>query len=93
MTYGALARRLGGDVTPQQVGAAVGRNPLCIVLPCHRVVGAAGKLTGYAGGLARKRHLLDLEQTGLPPLVLPATGTARRGRRPMSGRPVRLRWS
>ena len=75
VTYGALARRLGGDVTPQQVGAAVGRNPLCIVLPCHRVVGAAGKLTGYAGGLARKRHLLDLEQTGLPPLVLPATGT------------------
>jgi methylated-DNA-[protein]-cysteine S-methyltransferase len=75
VTYGALARRLGGDVTAQQVGAAVGRNPLCIVLPCHRVVGAAGKLTGYAGGLARKRHLLDLEQTGLPPLMLPATGT------------------
>jgi methylated-DNA-[protein]-cysteine S-methyltransferase len=75
VTYGALAGRLGGDVTAQQVGAAVGRNPLCIVVPCHRVVGAAGKLTGYAGGLARKRHLLDLEQTGLPPLVLPATGT------------------
>jgi methylated-DNA-[protein]-cysteine S-methyltransferase len=70
VTYGALAGRLGGDVTAQKVGAAVGRNPLCILVPCHRVVGAAGKLTGYAGGLARKRHLLDLEQTGTPPLVL-----------------------
>jgi methylated-DNA-[protein]-cysteine S-methyltransferase len=77
VTYGALAGRLGGDVTAQQVGAAVGRNPLCIVVPCHRVVGAAGRLTGYAGGLARKRHLLDLEQTGLPPLVLPELGTGR----------------
>ena len=76
VTYGALAARLGGDVTAQQVGAAVGRNPLCILVPCHRVVGAAGKLTGYAGGLARKRHLLDLEQTGLPPLVLPGLGAA-----------------
>jgi methylated-DNA-[protein]-cysteine S-methyltransferase len=76
VTYGALAGRLGGDVTAQQVGAAVGRNPLCIVVPCHRVVGAAGKLTGYAGGLARKRHLLDLEQTGQPPLVLPGLGAA-----------------
>ena len=43
----------------------MGRNPLCIVVPCHRVVGAAGKLTGYAGGLARKGLLLDLEQTGV----------------------------
>ena len=76
VTYGALAGRLGTDVTAQQVGAAVGRNPLCVLVPCHRVVGAAGKLTGYAGGLARKRHLLDLEQTGLPPLVLPGLGAA-----------------
>ncbi len=43
------------------MGAAVGRNPLSILVPCHRVVGAGGKLTGYAGGLARKRFLLDLE--------------------------------
>ncbi len=71
ITYGGLADRLGGDVTAQQVGAAVGRNPLCIIMPCHRVVGAAGNLTGYAGGLARKRHLLDLERTRQPPLVLP----------------------
>jgi methylated-DNA-[protein]-cysteine S-methyltransferase len=60
-TYGDLARSLG-DVSPaRDVGAAVGRNPVSIVVPCHRVVGKDGKLTGYAGGLARKRHLLDLE--------------------------------
>lgn len=76
VTYGALAGRLDGDVTAQQVGAAVSRNPLSILVPCHRVVGAAGKLTGYAGGLARKRHLLDLEQTGLPPLLQPDGGTS-----------------
>ena len=72
MTYGALACRLGRDVTAQQVGAAIGRNPLCVFVPCHRVVGAAGKLTGYAGGLARKRLLLDLEQTTRPMLMLPS---------------------
>lgn len=60
-TYGELAVQLGGTTTAQQVGAAVGRNPLSIVVPCHRVVGRNGKLTGYAGGLARKRYLLDLE--------------------------------
>jgi methylated-DNA-[protein]-cysteine S-methyltransferase len=46
----------------------VGRNPLSILIPCHRVVGSTGKLTGYAGGLARKRALLDLERTGSPRL-------------------------
>ena len=46
----------------RDVGAAVGRNPLSVVVPCHRVVGRDGRLTGYAGGLARKRFLLDLEQ-------------------------------
>jgi len=61
-TYGELARRLGNGASPQDVGAAVGRNPLCVVIPCHRVVGSTGKLTGYAGGLARKRALLDIEQ-------------------------------
>jgi methylated-DNA-[protein]-cysteine S-methyltransferase len=61
-TYGELARRVGGGVTPQEVGAAVGANPLCILIPCHRVIGSTGKLTGYAGGLARKRVLLDLER-------------------------------
>jgi len=77
VTHGALSDRAGGDVAAQQVGAAVGRNPPSIVLSCHRVVGAAGKLTGYGGGPARKRHLLDLEQTGLPPLMLPEVGTGR----------------
>jgi len=43
-----------------------GRNPLCIVVPCHRVIGASGDLTGYAGGLARKRALLELEEASLP---------------------------
>ena len=60
-TYGDLARHLGDAVTPQQVGAAVGRNPLCILIPCHRVVGRGGQLTGYAGGIDRKRRLLQLE--------------------------------
>jgi methylated-DNA-[protein]-cysteine S-methyltransferase len=60
-TYGDLARRLGDNTTPQEVGAAVGRNPVCLLVPCHRVVGADGTLTGYAGGLSRKRFLLDLE--------------------------------
>jgi methylated-DNA-[protein]-cysteine S-methyltransferase len=61
-TYGDLARRLGGPEAAQEVGAAVGRNPLSILIPCHRVIGSTGKLTGYAGGLKRKRMLLDLEQ-------------------------------
>ena len=50
------------------VGAAIGRNPLSIVVPCHRVVGADGSLTGFAGGMAVKRHLLDLESGGSLPL-------------------------
>lgn len=61
-TYGELATRLGDGVNAQQVGTAVGRNPLSIVVPCHRVIGRNGKLTGYAGGLARKQFLLDLER-------------------------------
>lgn len=60
-TYGELGRRLGRAQAVRAIGAAVGRNPLCIVLPCHRVVGHDGRLTGYAGGLDRKRALLDLE--------------------------------
>jgi methylated-DNA-[protein]-cysteine S-methyltransferase len=62
VTYGELARELGGRVAAKDVGAAVGRNPLSVVVPCHRVVGKDGKLTGYAGGLARKRFLLELEE-------------------------------
>ncbi len=60
-TYGALARELGLPITARDVGKLIGRNPLCILLPCHRVVAADGDLTGYACGLARKRALLELE--------------------------------
>ena len=67
-SYGDLARRLGAGATAQEVGVAVGRNPLSIVIPCHRIIGSTGKLTGYAGGLTRKRFLLDLEQARLPGL-------------------------
>jgi methylated-DNA-[protein]-cysteine S-methyltransferase len=61
-TYGGLAAELGDGTTAYEVGQAVGRNPLSIVVPCHRVVGKDGTLTGYAGGLKRKRLLLDLEE-------------------------------
>ena len=61
-TYGEIAAALGADA--RDVGAAVGANPLCVLVPCHRVVGRDGKLTGYAGGLRRKRFLLDLEDPG-----------------------------
>lgn len=60
-SYGELAEGLGLRHVVRAVGAAIGQNPLLIVVPCHRVVGADGSLTGYAGGLERKRHLLDLE--------------------------------
>ena len=60
-SYGDLAARLGEPGAAQAVGAANGQNPVAVVVPCHRVVGADGALTGYAGGLGRKRALLDLE--------------------------------
>ena len=60
-SYAALGRALGRPQAARAVGAAVGRNPLSIVVPCHRVLGAAGGLTGYAGGLERKTALLKLE--------------------------------
>jgi methylated-DNA-[protein]-cysteine S-methyltransferase len=59
--YGELAQRLGRPGAARAVGLANGRNPIAIVVPCHRVIGAAGSLTGYGGGLERKRYLLDLE--------------------------------
>lgn len=60
-TYGELARTLGDAALARRVGGAVGRNPLSLIVPCHRVVGKDGSLTGYAGGLERKRWLLELE--------------------------------
>lgn len=65
-TYGAIARELGDPSLARAVGAAVGANPLSIVCPCHRVVGRDGRLTGYAGGLERKRALLALEAPAPP---------------------------
>jgi methylated-DNA-[protein]-cysteine S-methyltransferase len=62
--YGALAQRLGKPSASRAVGAANGRNPISIVIPCHRVIGANGDLTGYAGGMDRKAALLRLEANG-----------------------------
>lgn len=62
ISYGELARRIGRPGAARAVGAANGQNPLPIVLPCHRVIGADGGLTGYGGGLDRKRALLELER-------------------------------
>ena len=64
LTYGALAAQLGRASAVRAVAAAVGRNPLSVVVPCHRVLGAGARLTGYAGGLERKVHLLALEGVG-----------------------------
>jgi methylated-DNA-[protein]-cysteine S-methyltransferase len=65
-TYGDIARRLGYEpVISRAVGVANASNPLPIVVPCHRVIGSDGKLTGYAGGVDRKQALLELEQPGL----------------------------
>ena len=66
-TYGEIARQLGRPEAARAVGAAVGRNPIAIIVPCHRVVGSDGSLTGYAAGLPRKRALLALEAT--PPFA------------------------
>lgn len=65
-TYGEIARRLGmTNAASRAVGLANGRNPIPVVVPCHRVIGADGTLTGYAGGLERKQTLLDLETAAL----------------------------
>ena len=61
MSYSDLARRIGRPSAARAVGGAVGQNPLAIVVPCHRVVGANGALTGFAWGVDRKRRLLELE--------------------------------
>jgi methylated-DNA-[protein]-cysteine S-methyltransferase len=61
-TYGEIAMRLGNRSLAQAVGQAVGHNPISIIVPCHRVVGSDGKLTGFAGGLRRKQLLLELEE-------------------------------
>lgn len=62
VSYGYLAERIGRPTAARAVGLANGRNPIGIIVPCHRVVGATGDLTGYGGGLERKQHLLDFER-------------------------------
>lgn len=78
-TYGALAQKLrdqGIPASAQAVGGAVGHNPISILIPCHRVVGASGSLTGYAGGIAAKQYLLNLEGVDMTGLSVPKKGTA-----------------
>ena len=70
ITYGELARRLGQPAAVRAVGLANGRNPLSIIVPCHRVTGTGGKLTGYGGGMARKGMLLALEARTCGALLL-----------------------
>jgi methylated-DNA-[protein]-cysteine S-methyltransferase len=76
-SYGQIAARLGQPTASRAVGAANGQNPLAVVVPCHRVVGANGTLTGYAGGLDRKAWLLDHEARALP-LFAAAAGMGRK---------------
>lgn len=66
MSYGELARRIGRPSAVRAVGLANGRNPVSVVVPCHRVIGADGSLTGYGGGVERKRFLLALERAASP---------------------------
>ena len=80
-TYGELAKRLAKKLgretmSAQAVGGAVGHNPISIIIPCHRVVGAGGSLTGYAGGVSKKLWLLRHEGVNTGPLYLPKKGTA-----------------
>ena len=81
MTYGEIAAEIAKQkrlarMSAQAVGGAVGHNPISIIVPCHRAVGANGSLTGYAGGLDRKIRLLEIEQTDMHGLFRPKKGTA-----------------
>lgn len=80
-TYGELAAQLAAHnglkrMSAQAVGDAVGHNPISIIVPCHRVVGTGGSLTGYAGGLAKKLALLKLEGIDTAKFTMPSKGTA-----------------
>lgn len=80
-TYGEIAKKtaalMGRDkMSAQAVGGAVGHNPISIIIPCHRVVGTNGSLTGYSGGVATKLRLLEFEEADLSGLFLPTKGTA-----------------
>ena len=73
-TYGDISREIGNPKAVRAVGAAVGRNPIGIILPCHRVLGSDGTLTGYAGGIGRKIALLKLERVAFKVQELPPMG-------------------
>lgn len=80
-TYGTLAQRLAAEaglehMSAQAVGGAVGRNKISIIIPCHRVVGSGGSLTGYAGGIDKKIRLLELEEADMSGLFIPKKGAA-----------------
>jgi methylated-DNA-[protein]-cysteine S-methyltransferase len=72
ISYRELATRIGQPTATRAVGLANGRNPIAVVIPCHRVIGADGSLTGYGGGLPRKQFLLGLESSGSGALLSPA---------------------
>lgn len=81
VTYGDIAKKIAAQkgvarMSAQAVGGAVGHNPLCIIVPCHRVVGVNGSLTGYGGGMWRKVRLLELEKVDMSKLTVPTKGTA-----------------
>ena len=81
ITYGGIARQLAAKrglprLSAQAVGGAVGHNEISIIIPCHRVVGTNGSLTGYAGGIDKKVKLLELERTDMTGLFVPKKGTA-----------------
>lgn len=81
MTYGEVAKRMAkkenrATLSGQAVGGAVGHNPISIIIPCHRVVGAGGSLTGYAGGIEKKIKLLELEGVDVSSFTVPKKGTA-----------------
>ena len=81
MTYGEIAQKIAKQkgiekMSAQAVGGAVGHNSISIIIPCHRVVGKNGSLTGYAGGIDRKIELLKLEKADMTNLFIPKKGTA-----------------
>lgn len=80
MTYGEIALQIaaqtGRRMSAQAVGGAVGHNPISLIVPCHRVVGSNGSLTGYAGGIDKKTKLLALEQVDMSSFFIPKVGTA-----------------
>ena len=81
ITYGEIAKKMAmrlnkSNMSAQAIGGAVGHNPISIIIPCHRVVGSNGSLTGYAGGISTKVKLLELEGTDMSHLFVPKKGTA-----------------